>query len=273
MEGPPSHASRNPDDPFLGSQPLAGPTGNALLARCPVGIVLLDDAGLIRWQNDAFGRLSGHPAAQNQGKDLRELLAPGDEPAWRAALAACRRGAADKDPLEASLRTAGGTGHRVALQLADGTADPAVRGVVLYVNDLSTRERQLEELHSSRANAKVLLDTSPQSYFLLAPDYTVIKCNAVAAYYVKLVWNKDLSEGVSMLELSNPADLERFKINFARALAGQHVRHDRRIDYPNGLHLWFQVQYVPVYDESGRVEAVAFTALDITERKGNEEAL
>ncbi|MBD0254526.1 MAG: PAS domain-containing protein, partial [Cytophagales bacterium] len=237
-----------------------------------MGILLLDGQGLIRWQNDAFTRLSGHPEAENRGKDFGELLAPEDEPAWRAALAACLRGAGG-DTLEASLPPAGGTGHPVALQLVDGTEDPSVRGVVLYVSDLEPRAQQLEELHTLRANARVLLDTSPQAYFLLAPDFTIIRYNAVAAYYVRWVWNRELSEGISMLSLSNRADLGPFMVNFSRALAGEHLRFDRSITYPDGLYLWFQVQYVPVYDESGKVEGVAFTALDITERKQNEQAL
>jgi PAS domain S-box-containing protein len=134
-------------------------------------------------------------------------------------------------------------------------------------------EKATRRIAHLKANARVLLDTSPQAYFLLAPDFTIIKYNAVAAYYVKRVWNREVSEGTSMLALSNPEDLELFMINFSRALAGQHLRFDRPITYPNGLQLWYQVQYVPVYDESGRVEAVAFTALDITERKQNEQTL
>ncbi len=244
----------------------------ALLARCPAGILIVDGQGGIAWQNKAFTRLTGHPAGATPGKAFHELLVPEDGPAWRSALAACLAGAGGEG-LEAGLLTAGGARRLVSLQLVDVTGDPAVRGVVLYVSDLGHWQRQLEELHTSKTNTKVLLDTSPQAYFLLAPDYAILKYNAVAAQYVRLVWKRELSEGDSMLALSNPSDLDRFRTNFSRALAGEHIRFDRPITYPDGLELWFQVQYVPVYGESGRVEAVAFTAFDITERKQNEQSL
>ncbi len=272
MKGPESQPSRNSEDPSPGSRLLAGATGNALLARCPMGILIVDEQGQIVWQNEAFARLSGHSEPDNQGKSFGDLLTPEDGPAWEAALAACRSGAGDSQ-LEASLRTAGGMRRLVALQLVDTTQDPAVRGLMLYVSDAGHWEQQLEELNASKVNTKVLLDTSPQAYFLLAPNCTVIKFNTVASHYVKQVWNRHLSEGDSMLYLSNPTDLDRFLINFNRALSGEHLRFDRPITYPSGLRLWFQVQYMPVYGESGKVEAVAFTALDITERKQNEQAL
>jgi PAS domain S-box-containing protein len=233
----------------------------------------VDEQGLIVWQNEAFARLSELPESENRGKAFGDLLGPEDGPAWGVALAACRSGTGGDGKLEASLQTGRGTRRLVALQLVDATGDPAVRGVVLYVSDPGHRGQQREDMHASKANTQVLLDTSPQAYFLLAPDYTIIKYNAVAMYYVKRVWNKHLTEGTSMLELSNPADEERFRINFNRALSGEQLRFDRPITYPDGLQLWFQVQYVPVYDESGKVEAVAFTAFDITERKHNEQAL
>ncbi len=267
MKGPESEPSRNAEDPSAANQPLAGATGNALLARCPTGIVIVDGQERIVWQNEAFARLSGH--AEPPGKAFGELLVPEDVPAWGAALAACRSG--KEVNLEATLRVAGGT-RRAALQLVDATGDPAVRGVVVYASEPDHGPHP-EVLSASKVNTQVLLDTSPQAYFLLAPDYTILQYNAVAAHYVRQVWNRELRAGDSMLALSNPADLERFRANFNRALAGEHLRFDRLIAYPSGLQLWFQVQYVPVYGESGRVEAVAFTGLDITERKKNEQAL
>jgi|GEM_PF-6451913 len=272
MTGSEPQHPHSPGDTSPGSHPLPPATGIALLARCPAGILIVDGQGVVRWQNEAFARLTGHPAGSTRGKAFGELLVPEDGPAWQNTLAACLAGAGG-NPLTVSLRTAGGAPRPASLQLVDATGDPAVGGVVLYVSDAGHWQQQLEELHTSKTNTKVLLDTSPQVYFLLAPDCTVVKYNVVAAHYVRVVWKRELAEGDSMLMLSNPADLDRFRINFNRALAGEHVRLDRLITYPNGLELWFQVQYVPVYGESGRVEAVGFTALDITERKQNEQSL
>ena len=272
MKGPEPQHPHPSGDVSPESYPLPPATGIALLARCPAGILIVDGQGLVAWQNEAFTRLTGHPAGATQGRAFDGLLVPDDGPAWRAALAACLSGTGGQG-LEAGLLTAGGARRPASLQLVDATGDPAVGGVVLYVSDLGHWQRRLEELHTSKTSTKVLLDTSPQAYFLLAPDYSIIKYNAVAAHYVRLVWKREPSEGDSMLALSNPADVDRFRINFNRALAGEHVRFDRPITYPNGMELWFQVQYVPVYGESGRVEAVAFTALDITERKQNEQSL
>jgi len=58
----------------------------------------------------------------------------------------------------------------------------------------------------------------------------------------------------------------------AEVKTGKSVSYENVFDTPSGKH-WIQVNYSPIFDDSGRVEAIALLNHDITERKISEEAL
>jgi len=76
-----------------------------------------------------------------------------------------------------------------------------------------------------------------------------------------------------MLDFADPKTVEDFKRNVGRAFGGEKVLVTRQVDQPGRPNLWVEVQYLPAYDAAGQVFAVAFVALDVTDRKRAEAAI
>jgi len=80
-------------------------------------------------------------------------------------------------------------------------------------------------------------------------------------------------EGDNMLDFADPRTVADFKGNVGRAMGGEKVLVSRQLTLGKGVTLWAEVQYLPAYDATGQVFAVAFVALDITDRKRAEAAI
>jgi PAS domain S-box-containing protein len=118
-----------------------------------------------------------------------------------------------------------------------------------------------------------MFDTSPNAHFLLDKKHKILSYNKVAAQYIAGIWKKEVAVGDSMLDFSNPPDLENFKANFQKCLNGQRIQFEKRIIYPDGQDIWYEILYMPVINSLGETEAVSFSSMDITSRKQAEQQL
>lgn len=134
--------------------------------------------------------------------------------------------------------------------------------------DRETKAKEKQDI----ANLQALFDSSPQIYILINPHYNIISFNKIAAIYYKEIYNIDIKIGDRYLDYVNEKRKQSFEDNFTRTLKGEIIKFEREFLYPDGKSLWFETFYLPVYDNKGRIFAVAYNRLNITERKKNENA-
>ncbi len=79
--------------------------------------------------------------------------------------------------------------------------------------------------------------------------------------------------GRPIVEMLGEKGLELIRPRFERALAGERVDFEERIDYPSRGPRWIHAVYTPYRDESGDVAGWVSVVTDITERRRIEEAL
>jgi PAS domain S-box-containing protein len=143
-------------------------------------------------------------------------------------------------------------------------------GVAKNITDRKLAEKKLRE---SEANLRAIFDASVQTYFLVDPSYRILNFNRAAAGFIRQSYGIELREGDNLLDFVDPKTVPDIRRNVTRAFGGEKVVVTVQVDHPGRPGLWVEDQYLPTYDDAGQVFAVAFVALDVTERKSAVEAI
>jgi PAS domain S-box-containing protein len=233
-------------------------------------LTILNSDGTIRYESPTFYKVFGYTKSQVIDKNVFAFIHPEDVEKVLDAFTKALHIPGENAPLE--LRFASATGEYIILEVIGNNmiSHEAVQGIIINSRNITERKRIETELRNSKAHLSALVDAFPHADFLLDKDCKIIKLNAIARKYIQMVWKKEGQEGDSMLDYSKPSDQEAFLDNCKRAYAGEHISHERELRYPNNLVLWFDMQYIPVYNMAGEIYAVSFIAYDITTRKKNE---
>ncbi|QHT66090.1 PAS domain S-box protein [Rhodocytophaga rosea] len=233
-------------------------------------LTILNSDGTIRYESPAFYKVFGYTKSQVIGKNVFSFIHSEDVDKVMNVFTKALLVSGENEPVECRFATA--SGEYIILEAIGNNmlSHEAIQGIIVTSRNITERKRIETELRNSKAHLSALVDAFPQADFLLDKDYKIIKLNALAKKYIRLVWKKEGGEGESMLNYSNPTDLPHFQNSFKRAYAGERISYERELRYANGLVLWFELQYMPVYNISGEIYAVSFIAYDITSRKKNE---
>lgn len=120
--------------------------------------------GTIQYQSPAVERVFGHPAARMVGRDVERLIHPDDAPRLRSSLAEAAAAPGAGLTLEARWRHGDGSWRDAEIVVTNLQEDPAVRGIVLNVRDISER-KSLEAELQHRALHDPLTDLANRSLF------------------------------------------------------------------------------------------------------------
>jgi len=142
-----------------------------------------------------------------------------------------------------------------------------VTGLQTFSRDVTQRVQMQEELATGSANLRAILDASVESHFLIDPDFRVMAWNKVATEQVRRAFKRDLRYGDDMRDYIQPLDMEEFVQNFATTMTGESIVVERCAHLPVIGEIWYRIQHLPVYDASGSVVGVSFSALEITASK------
>ena len=113
---------------------------------------------------------------------------------------------------------------------------------------------------------KSIFDSTDDVWFFVAPDYSIRLFNKKALENGKILHNRELREGDSILQYArdtkNKID-ESFIECFKKALEGEIVKYEQHIVYETSS-FWFTTKYVPVIAE-GKLAGVSVTIIDVTQ--------
>jgi two-component system, sensor histidine kinase and response regulator len=175
---------------------------------------------------------------------------------------------------EITLITIQGNELHVAIELLcidlDHGQDLRIR---LSVIDLTEKHEKDGLIEFSQANLRALLDSSAQAIFLLGPGFELLRFNQIAFDQMRLMMHKELSEGDNILEYISDLDKDTFIENFNKALTGTPTKKEKHLTFPSNPDNWTELRYIPMYNNTGDIIGVAFSILDITQRKKAEEEL
>jgi signal transduction histidine kinase len=139
-------------------------------------------------------------------------------------------------------------------------------------NILPSKE-QIAEIVRQKSQIQSLLDSSVQSYILIDTNYKILIFNQVAQNQVRELFRKEIQINELIFDYLPFTANADFQAGFASALAGVQVANDYQIKQKYVGNVWYNVHFLPIYDEFGSLWAIAFSMLDITHRHRIQEQL
>lgn len=141
-----------------------------LLAQLTDVIVVFDRTGEISYVSPSIERLVGRPEAVHAGTDAFEDIHPDDMAVVQEALATVLAEPAEETRVSFRLRHADGHHVWVEAIVTNGLADPAVRGIIATLRDIS-QLKQAEEMFRG------LVESAPDAMVVVDEAGTVVLAN------------------------------------------------------------------------------------------------
>ena len=136
-----------------------------VMATVGQGIVVSSEGWRFEYVNPAFARMVGRMPKELIGRSMDELIHPHDRPILFKARS--RRQAGETSSYEARLIRSDGCVFPVQVTGTPRWQDGKFFGSIVAVTDLTERKRFEDELKKSEAENRLLLDSIPDSIFLL----------------------------------------------------------------------------------------------------------
>jgi PAS domain S-box-containing protein len=230
------------------------------MENTPNAVFLKDAAGRYVFMNKAAEALIG--GASWRGRTDRDLLSP----ATAERIAAHDRQVLETDrPHTYELALPQPDGERrlfsskFPLRDADGR-----RYVASITVDVTDRKRTEEEL-------QLVTDTMSAAVVRCSADLRVQWANRI--YCQWMARSFDDLVGRPLAEVIGPTALEEIRGHIGTVMRGEHVRYERRVEYPGLGRRWVGAVYSPTFDSAARASGWVAVVYDIDERKRMEEAL
>ncbi len=132
----------------------------------------------------------------------------------------------------------------------------------LSITDVSKRIEEELELTHLKNQLQAFGTSSKQAHILISKDLKVIAFNKQAEINVRLFYGKTLTEKEDFKRYIVPGTEELFFQHFDKALSGNAIRYELPILFPNGQELWFIVEYLPIWDDSGELFGISFNTIN-----------
>jgi PAS domain S-box-containing protein len=144
-----------------------------------------------------------------------------------------------------------------------------IKGVAVFVRDITHRKRYEQIINSINANLRAVMESTSDGIVAIDKNFKVIIFNNSYAEGIKAVYGIDISVGVNFLEILPPNVRTRVKENGEKAFSGSQFTIET--EHPGSLIL--ETSFNPIYDDNGGVTGAALFIRNISEQKKMEEQL
>lgn len=131
----------------------------------------------------------------------------------------------------------------------------------------------LENQEKMETRLRSIIDSTSACQLLIGRRYEILAFNKAANNFIKKATGKYYMPGDNVMNYASPSSAEIFKICYQKALKGEYIHAERKINYYGMAPSWWEITYSPARDSSGKIIGVAFNALNIDDRKNGEEQI
>ena len=250
-----------------------------------VAVEYLDPCMRIIWVNEAVQSSLGLSMDELKGKYCFEILQGLKEPC--SGCTALKAGATGHFQEGEVVTPDGKTWLSRSSIVKD--ANGSVQGIVHVAMNITGRKRteekiksNLEELKRSKTQiqqsnsllAAIMASPNNIVVFALDKDYRYLAFNQNHKNTMLAIWGVDIEIGANMLDyITDPADRNKAKRSFDRALAGEHLVIVEAYGDNDLQRRYYEDHYSPIRGEDNSFIGLTVFLFDITERKIMEEEL
>jgi len=145
-------------------------------------------------------------------------------------------------------------------------------GVLTYFI-FRSKEKVQQKLQNDLRTMKQIVESSLGFFFFLDKDFRILSFNNFAKEIYRRELKNPLYEGESIFNYFPPAAHESLKNTLNKCLRGEIISNEKQITFPEGLKIWSENTFIPVYDDSKNFLGISFQTRRINERKEAEEVL
>jgi PAS domain S-box-containing protein len=236
-------------------------------------VFTIDLQGNLTFASPQNEEVTGYSVQELLSMNVKQLIAPEDQPSIMNRLAARIRGESELAPVQFDLLRADGTRRpleiHTKLLIDEGGRPIGVQGVA---RDVSERKRMEEKLRNSEARFREMANLLPQIVFELDEkgNYTFVNRNGLAAAgYTE----EEALSGLNAVHTFVEEDREKIKKSIGRLLKGKDLGPSEYTALrKDGTTFPVLIHSTPIIRE-GNAVGVRGVAVDITERKRMEVTL
>lgn len=232
-------------------------------------VVIIDKKGKIIDWNDSSQRLFGYTRFQALGQQLKDLDFLPEGPSEKQLLA-------QTEPIFDELvykHKTGKTGYAELSMVPVIEEKGKSSGFMCLFRDITVRKSYEEEISTSQANLKALIENTDDMICSVNLRGNLITTNSAFDSFVERIAGdnlKDKTNFISLLPANIANDLDHY---VRRAIEGKKLTTEFNVPLENGLQMVLETSFNPMNDGNGRIQGVSIFARNITQRKQAEDEL
>lgn len=145
--------------------------------------------------------------------------------------------------------------------------------VLISLNDITKLKKAQETVVANRKNLFALLNNTEYAFILLNRNFQIIEYNNAANRLIENLTSLILMKKAYYDNYLNEFEQLRLRKEFEKAMNGQSVSNERKLSIAGNKTIWVEEKYTPAKDEDNEIFGVAYSVIDITERKDAETRL
>lgn len=145
--------------------------------------------------------------------------------------------------------------------------------VLISLNDITKLKKAQETVVASRKNLFALLNNTDYAFILLNRNFQIIDFNLAANRLIENLTSLHLMKRAYYDNYLNEFEQLRFRKEFDKAMNGVGVLNERKLSISGDKTVWVEERYYPAKDEDNEIFGVAYSVIDISERKNAETLL
>lgn len=239
-----------------------------LFERAPLGITVFDKQKRYVTANQAFCDLVGYSAHELMGRSCTLFTHPDDLQGDRHAADSLLAHQQHEYRLEQRYIRKDGATIWVAVNAvyADMPENPEY-GIIAFIEDITERKLAEETARHRQQELRLLLEAFPAVLWTMSPDLHFTSSTGRGLTTLELTPGEVVGQSLQQF-MRGRGDLRPILDQHRRALKGERVTLELATNVAT-----FHTHVEPLYDGRGRIVGTIGIAMDITDRKRNEEAL
>jgi|GEM_PF-5079125 len=149
-----------------------------------------------------------------------------------------------------------------------GAGEPAE--ILLIGVEAALRPTDGQPANNDERKWASIFNSSPHQYLWIGSDFRLLAFNKMAAEMSQKFYNSALRAGQSIWDFVRSDAQAEVRNDLERAFEGEVVTKEIYFDFEHKASQWFEIQYLPNYDEAGRLLGAVVVSIDIDARKQAE---
>lgn len=145
-----------------------------------------------------------------------------------------------------------------------------IPGILCIGNDITDFNILVQKNLLNEQKLSAVLESTTDSNILIDANYKIISFNEVARKDVEAHFKKKINIGDDIQDFLFESTKDIFYTNFNKAIKGEKVSVEWEMDFNSGYTVWFEISYIPLYNQNNEIIGVSFNSTNIDQRKKAE---